>query len=125
MLLLDPDRVMVAAGRCAEEHPQPNDENAMCCLRRQCLGSRNQAPNWETRRCPRRLLECNIGGGSGLLPIRAPHAAGIGSMPAGHEDPFDLLLLSVCTQASARFVTADTKLLEYAERHTALTVVRA
>lgn len=37
-----------------------------------------------------------------------------GRLPAGHDDPFDLLLVAVAQTENLRLLTADRKLLSYA-----------
>jgi PIN domain nuclease of toxin-antitoxin system len=59
-----------------------------------------------------------------ILSVIESHAVSVGRMADGHQDPFDMLLLSVAAHESASFVTADKKLASYAEAHTTLKVVR-
>jgi PIN domain nuclease of toxin-antitoxin system len=60
-----------------------------------------------------------------VLPLIESHVLAVGRMATGHQDPFDLMLLAVAANESTSFLTADTVLADYAELHTALTIVRA
>ena len=63
--------------------------------------------------------------GAEILPLTEQHAMTFGRMANEHQDPFDVMLLTVAELESARFVTADKKLAAYAERHTNAQVIRA
>lgn len=56
------------------------------------------------------LREC----GAAILPVSEVHATSYARLPAGHDDPFDLLLISVAQAENLRLLTADRKLLDYA-----------
>jgi len=60
-----------------------------------------------------------------ILPISEAHAIACGTLPIGHGDPFDRLLLAIAIVETLPLMTADTKLGDFAEAHTALKVVRA
>ena len=51
--------------------------------------------------------------GAIILPVTDAHAAAYGRLPAGHADPFDLLLVAVAQAEKLSFLTADTTLLGY------------
>ncbi|MBI3524505.1 MAG: type II toxin-antitoxin system VapC family toxin [Betaproteobacteria bacterium] len=52
--------------------------------------------------------------GAAIISISDIHAIALGSLPEGHGDPFDLLLLATARVEGMRLVTADTTLLAYA-----------
>ena len=49
----------------------------------------------------------------GELPVRAEHAARVGTLARLHHDPFDRLLIAQALCEPARFLTADRTLLNY------------
>ena len=53
--------------------------------------------------------------GALILPISEFHAASYARLPAGHADPFDLLLTATARAEKASLLTADAKLLDYAD----------
>lgn len=53
--------------------------------------------------------------GAAILSISDAHALACARLPAGHGDPFDLLLLATAKEERMRFVTADLALRRYAE----------
>ena len=63
--------------------------------------------------------------GAKIIPLTEHHAMSFGRMANDHQDPYDVMLLTIAEQESARFVTADKKLAAYAERHTNTQVMRA
>ena len=63
--------------------------------------------------------------GAKIIPLTEHHATSFGRMANDHQDPYDVMLLTIAEQESARFVTADKKLAAYAERHTNTQVMRA
>ena len=54
-------------------------------------------------------------GGAVILPVTDAHAAAYARLPAGHGDPFDLLLLAVAQTDRLRFLTADAALRRFAQ----------
>lgn len=56
------------------------------------------------------MREC----GAIILPISDAHATNYTRMPEGHADPFDVLLIAVAQAENLRLLTADKKLLNYA-----------
>ncbi|MFA6313819.1 MAG: type II toxin-antitoxin system VapC family toxin [Sterolibacterium sp.] len=52
--------------------------------------------------------------GASIISISDAHAVAFASLPAGHDDPFDLLLLATAQAERRCLVTADIKLLGYA-----------
>jgi PIN domain nuclease of toxin-antitoxin system len=52
--------------------------------------------------------------GAVMLPVSETHAASYARLPAGHDDPFDLLLIAVAQTENLCLLTADRKLLDYA-----------
>jgi len=52
--------------------------------------------------------------GALILPVSESHAANYVRLPAGHADPFDLLLTATARAEKASLLTADAKLLDYA-----------
>ncbi|HEY3998605.1 MAG TPA: type II toxin-antitoxin system VapC family toxin [Candidatus Xenobia bacterium] len=47
------------------------------------------------------------------LPVSGRHAAGVATLPAIHNDPFDRLLVAQCLQEPLRLLTADPLLPAY------------
>lgn len=54
-------------------------------------------------------------GGAIILPVADAHAAAYALLPAGHADPFDLLLLAVAQTEKLQLLTADAALLQFAK----------
>ena len=52
--------------------------------------------------------------GAAIVSISDIHSVTFASLPAGHDDPFDLLLLATAQAERMCLVTADTALLAYA-----------
>ena len=46
--------------------------------------------------------------GFNLLPVEFKHAAGVGTLPSVHSDPFDRLLISQCKVEKLTAITNDT-----------------
>jgi PIN domain nuclease of toxin-antitoxin system len=66
-----------------------------------------------------------VNAGVPILSISEAHAIACGTLPLGHGDPFDRLLLAIALAEHLPLLTADSKLADYAEAHTALKIVRA
>ena len=49
------------------------------------------------------------------LAVSAQHAAGVGSLPPHHNDPFDRLLVAQALAEPLRLLTADAMLAKYSE----------
>ncbi|WP_322801903.1 type II toxin-antitoxin system VapC family toxin [Thermoflexus sp.] len=49
------------------------------------------------------------------LPVRAVHAAPVGSLPLHHRDPFDRILVAQAITEPARLLTVDPMLARYSE----------
>lgn len=56
------------------------------------------------------MREC----GATILPLSEAHATSYARLPKGHADPFDLLLVAVAQTEKLHLLTADKKLLAYA-----------
>ena len=56
---------------------------------------------------------CNAG--AAILSISDAHALAFARLPAGHGDPFDLMLLATAKEERMRFVTADQAMQRYAD----------
>ena len=54
-------------------------------------------------------------GGAVILPVSDAHATAYARLPAGHGDPFDLLLLAVAQTERLQFLTADAALRRFAQ----------
>lgn len=52
--------------------------------------------------------------GAAILPISDAHAVACARLPAGHGDPFDLLLLATAKEERMRLMTADRALRRFA-----------
>lgn len=63
-----------------------------------------------------------LNAGEAILSISDAHALACARLPAGHGDPFDLLLLATAKQERLRFVTGDPALRRYADRIDGLVV---
>lgn len=61
--------------------------------------------------------------GASILPVTDAHALAFTHLPAGHGDPFDLLLLATAREERRRFVTADLALSRFAAGIAGLVVV--
>jgi len=53
-------------------------------------------------------------GGAVILSVSDAHAVAYARLPAGHADPFDLLLVAVAQTEKLKLITADFNLLGYA-----------
>lgn len=51
--------------------------------------------------------------GAIILPVADAHAAAYAKLPAGHNDPFDLLLLATAQVERMHLITADDALLRF------------
>ena len=54
-------------------------------------------------------------GGAVILPVADAHVAAYARLPAGHRDPFDLLLLAVAQTERLQLLTADAALRRFAQ----------
>jgi PIN domain nuclease of toxin-antitoxin system len=64
---------------------------------------------------PQELAAAIEPSGFSELPVRASHAAAVGSMALHHNDPFDRLLLAQALAEPLRLVTADAVLAQYSD----------
>lgn len=62
-----------------------------------------------------RMVESIEGSGFEELPVRATHAAQVGTLPPYHRDPFDRLLVAQATVEPLLLLTGDRQLLRYSE----------
>ena len=62
--------------------------------------------------------------GAKIIPLTEHHAMSFGRMANDHQDPYDVMLLTIAEQESAQFVTADKNLATYAEHYTNARVIR-
>lgn len=61
-------------------------------------------------------------GGAILLPVNDAYAVAYGKLPAGHDDPFDLLLLATAQAERLCLITSDEALFEFGTAIGALSI---
>jgi PIN domain nuclease of toxin-antitoxin system len=62
---------------------------------------------------PNRLRRALVDNGYVELPITSEHAAGVGTLPPIHKDPFDRLLVAQAIAEGFTLLTADAKVAAY------------
>ena len=63
---------------------------------------------------PQIFLDEMRAAGAIILPISELHVAAYTTLPEGHQDPFDLLLVAVARTEKLKLLTADANLKNYA-----------